>query len=156
MGYPICYLIAESGKIFNQILDPCCQVAPDYFAIHENSKLLDLRDIRLVNHSLEFTGDLTGRWTLCTLPYNFSLLSRSPEDERVTLVYSWEKALRRKIPESLIIRVDDFIFDPWQCKFDYLLIRNLSAIQEFVLWLLAQDDRSWRILPQLHDSYFAK
>jgi hypothetical protein len=42
---------------------------------------------------------------------------------------------------------DDFLIDPWNSRFDYLLVRHPREIEKFVDWLQTQDPLHWAKLP---------
>ncbi len=71
MAYAICYLIKMPGAEFNLLQKPNHQVSETYLA--EMARKQDLWDGMLPDDDMAFLVDLTGDWTLCTLPYKYTI-----------------------------------------------------------------------------------
>ncbi|MCZ2340255.1 MAG: hypothetical protein LC104_00490 [Bacteroidales bacterium] len=147
MAYSITYLINVRGADFNQLLRPTHQADTAYFEEMVQGRESDLWDGMLPDDDMEFLVDLTGEWTLCKLPYPYSwLLNDIGKLDVLERVDTWELTLRALLPSKEIIRIDDFFFDQWNSRYDYLLVRYPQAVVEFIEWLRTQDHRYWTVL----------
>ena len=144
MSYSICYLIDIRGVDFDALMKHPHHVSRT--SIDEFVKLQEanLWDGMLINCEIEFLVDLTGDWTLCKLPCAYSaLLAEQQSGEVVEIVEEWERQLRDLLPSCDIYRIDDFLFDQWNSRFDYRLIRRHQAIGAFLGWLQSQGRCHW-------------
>jgi hypothetical protein len=155
MSFSIAYLIDLPGNRFNGFLDTHFQAPKSYLDVLMQSHDSDLWNGMFPNDDLEFLVDLTGEWTLCLLPHPYSTFfaaSVPPADPKATeilnRVQKWEGTLRSILPDADIIRVDDYLLDQWNSRFDYLLVRDPQAVLGFLAWLQAQDSNNWaHLLP---------
>jgi hypothetical protein len=140
-------MIKIPGVEFNRLLKPPYQTTSEY--LDEMVREQDLWTGMLPDDDTDFLVDLTGEWTLCTLPYSYSIFigdyTHLPVFARTK---KWEQSLRKVLPSCEIIRLDDYLLEPWQVKYDYLLVRHPQAVEEFVEWLHTQDNRYWIVLPK--------
>ncbi len=85
---------------------------------------------KIPDDDMAFLVDLTGDWTLCTLPYKYTIFigecTRLPMYARVK---NWEQKLRKLLPSCDIYRIDKLLLDPWEVRYDYLLVRHPEAVQ---------------------------
>jgi hypothetical protein len=143
----ICYLIDVSGEEFNRLLEPSHRATVAYIRGLERSGEADLWDARLCENSTEFLVDLTGQWTLCKLPYTYTVfLAPDRNPPLFSRIGEWERSLRGLFPHATILRFDDYLLDPWNVESDYLLIRDPERLEKFVAWLSRQDGRYWSTL----------
>ncbi len=143
MAYPICYLINISGDRFNRLMATARQVPEEYFS--ETKLEPDVRDGMLPNDNTVFLVELSGKWTLLKLrypPYS-TLLHESQHPELVQRVRVFEHALQALTLGADIWRVDDVLLDEWNSRFDYRLVQDTKAINEFLTLLSKQDSRHW-------------
>jgi hypothetical protein len=139
-----------NGTDFNRLMIPTHQATATYIDDRVKKQEADLWDGMLPDDDMEFLVDLTGEWTLCKLPYSYSnLMGDSHSIALLARVEKWEQSLRKLLPFKEIIRVDDFLVDEWESRYDYLLVRHPQAVKEFVEWLQTQDHRYWVRLPTL-------
>jgi hypothetical protein len=102
----------------------------------------------LLGNDTEFLVDLTGAWTLCKLPFRYSNLL--PDVQNATThaeIANWEERLRELLPSTEIFRIDDFLVDQWNSRYDYRLLHAPRAVQAFLEWLETQDPLHWAKLP---------
>ena len=148
MGNSICYLINIRGTDFNWLMRPSHQAPASQIDEMINQHESNLWEGLVPNNDTGFLVDLTGFWTLCKLPFPYSfLLQDRPDPALMKAVEEWQKRLRGLCPTCEIIRVDDFLVDQWNSRYDYLLIRDPLAIGAFIEWLRGQDRRHWSVNP---------
>lgn len=143
----IVYLVDAKGSDFVRLLATNRQPISTYIDSLSSSKEMDLWDGILSNDDTEFLVDLTGVWTLCSLPYPYScLLIETKHNILREKVERWEQSLLELLPSNTIYRIDDSLFGEWDIRYDYLLVRFPKALQDFVLWLETQDRHYWTLL----------
>ena len=148
MAYTVAYLIDIKGIDFNNLLAPTHRVDATYFDGAARGGESDLRDGILSGCDTEFLVDLTGLWTLCKLPYPYScLLGDSRDATIIAKIEKWEHVLQLLLPYKNIYRIDDFLIEPLNSRFDYLLVRHPREIEWFIDWMQTQDRRYWAKLP---------
>ena len=149
MSYSTCYLIHIRGTDFNGLMQPSHQIAQSQIDELVGKQEANMWDGMLIDSDIEFLVDLTGDWTLCKLPYAYSiLLDDSQGNARLGKIKIWEHQIRQLVPDCEIVRMDDFYFDQWNSRYDYLLIRNPQGILAFLEWLQSQDHRHWAKLSE--------
>ena len=147
MATAICYLIEVPGRAFNKLMRESHQAPDAHIDFLRKDNEADLWDGMFPDDNTEFLVDLTGPWTLCKIPCAYSaLLCDSVDSSIVKQIGNWEQCLRTLLPSVVVIRVDDFLLEPWNARYDYLLIRNSEAVQQFLEWLPSQDSRYWNRL----------
>lgn len=147
LAYLIAYLIDIPGREFNQLLKPTDQADAGYFEKMNQGLEADLRDGRLLYDDTQFLVDLTGEWTECKLPYSYSRWLYDSENSDVSSkVRKWEQVVKALLPSRNIFRIDDFFLDPWNSRYDYLLVRSPQAVEAFLTWLKTQDNRYWTVI----------
>lgn len=151
MAYSITYLIDLPGTEFNQLLSPSRRADDAYFLSKAGSPVSDLWEGKLPANETEILVDLTGAWTLCMLPFAYStLMDRNAAPATFDQIKNWEIELRSLIPDKQVLRVDDFLLEPWNSRHDHLLVRDPQAFNQLALWLQTQDERSWTAIPTSH------
>jgi hypothetical protein len=147
MGHPIRYLVDLSGGEFNNLMASSHQAPASYIHDPPDDHSLYSWDGKFDQCDTEFFVDLTGCWTLCTLTYPYSLFLSCNDPRGIKPTISeWEQALRKVSSTKTIYRIDDILLGPWQAKYDYLLIRDLDAIAQFISWLTTEDPLHWSVL----------
>jgi hypothetical protein len=141
-------LVDLNGDEFNALMASGHQAPPEYLADMRDHNKIDLWNGMLVGNDTSFLVDLSGCWTLCILGYRYSVLLTGDDSTGIqTTVAEWEKALRKVIPFQTIYRVDDFLLNPWNARYDYLLTRNPEAVRQFISWLQTQNPMHWAMIP---------
>ena len=146
MPSSISYLIELPGREFNRRLCPANRVSEAELEKRASANELDQWEVGLgLGDRNEFYfASLTGSWTICTLPYPYSLfLGDYSNDRRLALIRGWEQSVRAMCPDVRIFRVDDFLLDPWEARYNDRLHRKPDWVDEFLDWLRTEDDRYW-------------
>jgi hypothetical protein len=150
MGYPINYLVEVPGAEFNRLLcHPYPGMGKSVDEMMEDGGWI--WESRLPCSDLGFDFNLTGaRWTLCSIPANYSLLlhTENPAAQaKLEAVYDAEKCLRSLIGSSRIYRIDYCLVEQWDTKYDYHWLHDEKLIDDFLDWLSTQEAWHWSIMP---------
>jgi hypothetical protein len=145
LAHSIYYLIKIPGTEFNRLLKPNYQTTSAY--LDEMVREQDLWTGMLPDDDTDFLVDLTGEWTLCTLPYPYSIfIGECTNLPMLNRIIKWEQKLRKLVPSREVWRIDEFLIEPWNVKYDYRLVRHPDAVQQLIEWLPTQDSRYWSLL----------
>src|SRR5262245_60970528 len=105
MGDSLNYLIDVPGRQFNSLLAPEARLSEAEIERVLRNDELGARDAWFSDLDSDFGADVTGAaWTICTLPFNYSLLSRAAlDDPRRGQNATWERYVRCRLTSSRII-----------------------------------------------------
>jgi hypothetical protein len=147
MAYLTCFLVDLPGCEFKHYLNSEHRPTKeqiDQFLLESPSPTWSAS---LTGSDLWCMFDLTGIWTLITIPIRYSILLNTPIDPQTSSILSdWEHCLKGHVGNRKIVRFDAILLEDWLGDRDDSWIQCCTEIDSFLNWLHLKDPLHWSVL----------